>query len=58
MSFQPNWASAPGNTISEILIQKNISKSEFGEHLGKSTNYIEKLLQGKVDLQQKVGHNF
>lgn len=38
--FTPNWASAPGETIHDILIDK------FADDLGKSAEFVERLLTG------------
>lgn len=47
LQFKPNWASPPGDTISEILDEKGLSIIEFGERIGMSTAKVADLLQGR-----------
>jgi len=45
--FCPQWASAPGETIADILRERNISEDEFARKLGHSADYAASLLQGR-----------
>jgi len=54
MDFKPNWASAPGNTINEILVHKNIPISKFTKEMGRDLNYVEELLNGKISINKKI----
>jgi HTH-type transcriptional regulator/antitoxin HigA len=44
--FRPDWASAPGDTIMDIMENRAISKSLLGEALGLSLGRLENLLIG------------
>jgi HTH-type transcriptional regulator / antitoxin HigA len=54
MNFQPNWASPPGNTIKDILSERKISISGFAEKIGENSNYVYKLIDGKISIDIKV----
>ena len=54
MDFQPNWASAPCNTINELLIHKNISVSEFTQEMGSDLTSVEELLKGNISINNKI----
>lgn len=49
-SFQPDWTSAPGETIADILDERDLSVSEFAERLDESVSKIEDLLEGRASL--------
>lgn len=53
-SFQPNWVSAPGETIMDILHERNISVSSFSEETGIPSNKVKKLLHGELDLTEEI----
>jgi HTH-type transcriptional regulator / antitoxin HigA len=46
-AFHPDWISAPGDTIRDILKQRRISEAEFARKLGTSAEEIHKLLLGR-----------
>ncbi|NQV15378.1 ImmA/IrrE family metallo-endopeptidase [bacterium] len=46
--FQPNWASAPGDTINDILSKKNVNLNDFASQLGQSISSTQALLEGRV----------
>lgn len=48
LDFQPNWASAPGETILEILQQKELSKTEFQKSIGLNSATLQNLLKGSL----------
>jgi HTH-type transcriptional regulator/antitoxin HigA len=56
--FQPDWASAPGETISEILQEENISILEFAKRLNKTQKYTQKLLCGDQKINAKTPAEF
>lgn len=53
-AFQPDWASPPGDTISDFLHEKHISISEFTQRMGYSFEFITKLLQGEKSVDKEV----
>lgn len=48
--FQPNWVSPPGETISDILQQKKLTTTHFGEQIGKSPEDVIALLEGRATI--------
>ena len=53
-SFLPNWTSAPGETIREILNERNISIDTFAQKMGNSVSHMERLLQGKDEITEEL----
>ena len=47
MSFRPDWTSAPGETIADILKERQLSVIEFAERLGQTSEAVADLLQGR-----------
>jgi len=44
--FHPDWVSPPGETIAEILAQRNLSPATFAEQIGRSFEEVEELIRG------------
>lgn len=53
-TFLPNWVSPPGETISDILEEMNLSLVEFADQIGYSLNQAKDLLQGKAPLTNEL----
>jgi len=47
-TFRPNWASAPGDTITDVLEEKKLSLALFSKHIGCSVDETQDLLAGRV----------
>jgi HTH-type transcriptional regulator / antitoxin HigA len=48
--FQPDWVSPPGETIAEILEQKNLSPIKFAERIGRTSEEVEELIRGAENI--------
>jgi HTH-type transcriptional regulator/antitoxin HigA len=48
--FRPNWASAPGDTITDILRERGWSVKEFAKRMGHTADRTNDLLQGRVTI--------
>jgi HTH-type transcriptional regulator/antitoxin HigA len=48
--FNPDWASAPGDTISDILHERNLTVIEFAHRMGDTTEHATDLLQGRATI--------
>jgi plasmid maintenance system antidote protein VapI len=48
--FQPNWASAPGNTIADVLEERHISIAAFSKRIGRSLDETKDLLAGRLTI--------
>lgn len=46
--FHPDWASAPGDTIADILKERDLSVSEFAQRMGQSSQGADDLLHGRA----------
>lgn len=46
MSFNPNWVVPPGNTISDVLTERDMSKERFSQCLEEDMETVESLLLG------------
>lgn len=49
-AFSPDWASAPGDTITDILQERNLSEIEFANQLGQPIEDVKSLLQGRATI--------
>jgi len=45
--FQPDWASPPGDTISDLLKERSLSTVEFAELIGQTPEEVDYLLLGR-----------
>lgn len=46
--FQPDWVSAPGETIADILEQRRVPPVVFAEKIGYAAEHVNDLLQGRA----------
>jgi plasmid maintenance system antidote protein VapI/Zn-dependent peptidase ImmA (M78 family) len=53
-NFQPNWVSPPGDTISDILKERNISHEDFAKSMGESFEFITELIHGVIPITQNI----
>lgn len=48
--FHPDWVSAPGDTIADILRERGLSVDEFAVHIGHTPDQANDLLQGRATI--------
>src|SRR5436309_14030668 len=48
--FSPNWVSAPGDTIADILREKGISVDNFAERMRQAPVEIRNLIDGRATI--------
>lgn len=53
-TFEPRWLSAPGETIADLLEQRELSTKEFAQRMGCSANQVEELLQGRLVITSEI----
>jgi HTH-type transcriptional regulator/antitoxin HigA len=53
-SLQPEWISAPGSTIADLLDERGWSPSEFAHRAGFSPEMVHALLQGDAPITDAV----
>jgi len=49
-SFQPNWSSPPGDTMADLLEERNLSLREFAQQIGLTIDDISDLLHGNAPI--------
>lgn len=52
--FNPNWASMPGDTIADILSQKNLSLVDFSRMMHSNVNEVKELLHGFISIDETI----
>lgn len=50
--FSPDWVSPPGNTICDLLEERQWTKAELSRRLGQSEKHVNLLLSGKAGLTE------
>lgn len=54
VGFEPQWASAPGETIAEILAQRDLSLSDFASEIGERPGFAQDLLEGRAAITLSI----
>lgn len=52
--FLPDWASPPGETIADILAERQVSVADLAERLGEPATFVHDLLVGKAHITNDV----
>lgn len=52
--FEPDWASPPGDTVSAVLEERDISTHEFSRMLAKPPEVIDQLLEGRLEIGEEL----
>jgi len=51
-TFQPDWVSPPGESISDLLEEKGWSQAEFSQRCGYTTKHVSQLINGKATITE------
>lgn len=51
-SFAPDWVSPPGDTILDLLEERDWTQNQLADRLGYSTKHVSQLINGKVPLSE------
>lgn len=51
-SFAPDWVSPPGDTILDLLEERDWTQNQLADRLGYSTKHVSQLINGKVSLSE------
>lgn len=54
IAFCPDWVSQPGETIVDLIEEKNWNQKELAERLGCSEKHLSQLVKGKVSLTEDI----
>ena len=52
--FSPDWASAPGGTIGDILEERGISSADFADLMGFTPGEKDNLIAGRMHISDTV----
>ncbi len=52
LSFTSDWVSPPGDTIADILEEKDWTQVEFAERLQNTTKFVSQLINGKAPITE------
>jgi HTH-type transcriptional regulator / antitoxin HigA len=52
--YTPDWVSPPGDTILDIIEERNWNQAELATHLGYSEKHVSQLMNGKVPLSDET----
>ena len=56
-TFLPNWVSTPGDTITDILEERDLSVDLFANRMGKSLDFIYGLLKGTNNINEELSRD-
>ncbi len=51
-NFQPDWVSPPGDTISDLMEERDWNQIELAQRLGFTTKHLNQLIKGKASLSE------
>ena len=51
-SFTPDWVSAPGDTIADLLEERDWTQAQLAERMGYTTKHISLLINGKAAITE------
>lgn len=52
--FAPDWVSPPGDTILDILEERDWTQADLAQRLGYTTKHVNQLIKGKVPLTEEA----
>ena len=50
--FQPDWISSPGDTIRDLMEERDWNQVELAKRLGFTTKHLNQLVKGKASLSE------
>ncbi|MBW4590438.1 helix-turn-helix domain-containing protein [Aetokthonos hydrillicola Thurmond2011] len=53
-SFTPDWVSSPGDTIADLLEERNWTEVQLAQQLGYTTTYVNQLISGKALINEET----
>lgn len=52
--FLPDWASAPGDTLADILDERGMTQTELAERLGMSLKHVNRVVKGAASVSAEL----
>jgi len=49
-TFNPAWASPPGDTIADVLRERNLTQADLAERTGYTRKHINDLVRGRASI--------
>ena len=53
-TFNPDWISPPGETIADLIEERNWSQADLAKRLGCTPNQISLLINGEVPITKEI----
>ncbi len=53
-TFTPDWVSPPGDTIADLLEERDWTQAQLAERLGYTTKHISLLINGKAPINEET----
>ena len=53
-TFSPDWASPPGDTIVDLMEEKDWTKAELAERLGFSAGHLNQIIKGNISITHET----
>lgn len=53
-TFAPDWASPPGATINDLLLERGKSVVEFAHAIGNSLDHAQRLISGSIQITEEI----
>jgi addiction module HigA family antidote len=55
-TYTPDWVSPPGETLSDILKERKITRTEFASRMGLPKKTINQLIKGKAEITVRTAY--
>jgi len=55
-TYTPDWVSTPGETLADILEERNMSQSELAQRMGLPKKTINQLIKGKAEITIRIAY--
>ena len=55
-TYSPDWVSPPGETLADILEERNMSQSELAQRMGLPKKTINQLIKGKAEITIRIAY--
>ena len=52
--FKPDWVSPPGDTISDLMVERGVSRARFAVMVGLTLVEVGGLLRGEAEITQRL----
>ena len=53
-TFKPDWVSPPGDTIADLLEEKDWTQAQLAEKLEYTSDHVSQLINGKAPITEEV----